>query len=453
MNKCLSYLKKGVRRRACYALCGALITLLVLCSIGAASADDAPEDWSLHAQTTFTDQYHPAFTSPYRGTDSLDPGSRGNETFDATMFAGVRLWDGGGAYINPEIDQGFGLSDTVGIAGFPSGEAYKIGKADPYIRVQRLFIRQTIDLGGDVENIEPDANQLGGTRTADNLVITVGKFSVPDIFDTNSYAHDPRGDFLNWSILDSGAFDYAADSWAYTYGIAGEWTQSWWTLRVGLFDLSRVPNQADLVRGFGEYEFVTEGEERHQLRGRNGKIKLLFYSNRGRMGDYNDAVQLGLQTDSLPSTALVRKPATRPGVAINIEQQLYDDLGAFARVSANDGSKETYEFTDINQSIAIGLSLQGTSWGRSADTIGLAGVVNALSESARHYFAAGGIGLLVGDGQLHQYGTEDILETYYSAHITDWLSATADYQFIANPAYNPQRGPVSVFGIRLHAQY
>ncbi len=141
-----------------------------------ASSDGAPETWSLHAQATFTEQYHPAFTSPYRGTNSLDPGSLGKETFDFTFFGGVRLWDGGEAYINPEIDQGFGLSNTLGVAGFPSGEAYKVGEANPYIRLQRLFFRQSFDLGGDVENIAPAANQLGGARAADDLVITAGKF-------------------------------------------------------------------------------------------------------------------------------------------------------------------------------------------------------------------------------------------------------------------------------------
>jgi high affinity Mn2+ porin len=419
----------------------------------AADGDATDESWSLHGQTTFTDQYHPAFKSPYRGTDSLDPGSRGNETVDATLFAGVRLWDGGEAYANPEIDQGFGLSNTIGVAGFPSGEAYKIGKAEPYVRLHRLFVRQTFDLGGDKETIDPAANQLGSTRTTDNLVITAGKISVTDVFDTNTYAHDPRADFLNWSVLDSGAYDYAADSWAYTYGVAGEWTQSWWTLRAGLFDLSRVPNEADLVRGFGEYELVTEGEERHKLWGRNGKLKVLIYFNRGRMGDYNDAINLALLTHSTPNVELVRKPASRPGMAINFEQQLNDDLGVFARASINDGSKETYEFTEINRSLAIGSSLKGAEWGRPDDTIGVAGVVNAISDSARRYFALGGLGILIGDGQLPHYNTEDILETYYSVPLTAWLTATADYQFIANPAYNSDRGPVSFFGFRLHAQF
>jgi high affinity Mn2+ porin len=413
----------------------------------------APGDWAWHGQTTFVEQYHPAFASPYRGPNSLDPGSRGDETFDATLFAGVRLWQGGEAYINPEIDQGFGLSDTIGVAGFPSGEAYKIGAASPYFRLQRLFFRQTFDLGGEAGTIDPGANQLGGARTADNLVITAGKLSVTDIFDSNNLAHDPKNDFLNWSIIDSGAFDYAADSWGYSYGIAGEWTQSWWTLRVGLFDMSRIPNDPALVRGFGQYELVTEAEERHRLSGRAGTLKLLMFVNRGRMGDYRDAIMAGLVSHAIPSTAAVRKPASRPGMAINLEQQLDDNLGVFARASMNDGSKEADEFSEINRSITLGLSLKGADWGRTNDTIGVAGVINALSDSARRYFAAGGIGILIGDGRLPQYGTEDIFETYYSAQVTDWLAASADYQFIANPAYNPQRGPVSVLGLRLHTQF
>jgi high affinity Mn2+ porin len=413
----------------------------------------APGDWAWHGQTTFVEQYHPAFASPYRGPNSLDPGSRGDETFDATLFAGVRLWQGGEAYINPEIDQGFGLSDTIGVAGFPSGEAYKIGAASPYFRLQRLFFRQTFDLGGEPGTIDPGANQLGGARTADNLVITAGKLSVTDIFDSNSLAHDPKNDFLNWSIIDSGAFDYAADSWGYSYGIAGEWTQSWWTLRTGLFDMSRIPNDPALVRGFGQYELVTEAEERHTLSGKAGTLKLLMFVNRGRMGDYRDAIMAGLVSHAIPSTAAVRKPASRPGMAINLEQQLDDNLGVFARASMNDGSKEADEFSEINRSITLGLSLKGADWGRTNDTIGVAGVINALSDSARRYFAAGGIGILIGDGRLPQYGTEDIFETYYSAQLTDWLAASADYQFIANPAYNPQRGPVSVLGLRLHTQF
>src|SRR5580658_1153782 len=180
------------------ALLASALLAPLLAAVPAWADDSAPETWSLHGQTTFTDQYHPAFTAPYSGKDSLDPGSRGNETWDATLFAGVKLWDGGEAYINPEIDQGFGLSDTVGVAGFPSGEAYKIGSASPYFRLQRLFLRQTFDLGGGDQKVESAANQLAGSHSENSLVITAGKISATDIFDNNSYAHDPRADFLNW---------------------------------------------------------------------------------------------------------------------------------------------------------------------------------------------------------------------------------------------------------------
>jgi high affinity Mn2+ porin len=431
------------------AVSGAL-TVLLSSTAFAQEPDASAEAWAIHAQATFVSQYHPGFRSPYRGRNSLDPASRGNETFDATLYAGVRLFDGLELWANPEIDQGFGLSNTFGVAGFPSGEAYKFGRAEPYFRLQRLFFRQTVNLSGETEVIEAGANQLGGARTANNLVVTFGKLSATDIFDNNSYAHDPRSDFFNWSIIDSGAYDYAADAWAYTYGIAAEWTQSFWTLRFGVFNLSKVPNTTQLERDFSQFELVGEAETRETLWGRPGKIKLLGYVNRGRMADYSDAVRLGVATGSTPSVDLVRNYRSRPGAAINLEQEVGDDLGVFLRASMNDGSKEAYEFTEINRSVSAGFAWKGSRWGRAKDTVGLAGVVNGLSRSAREYFAAGGLGILIGDGKLPHYGSEDILETYYSAEITDWFSLTGDYQLIVHAAYNRDRGPVSVFALRAH---
>ncbi len=424
--------------------------LIVALSAGVAGADTF--DWSVHGQLTFVDQYHPAFRSPYQGGNSLSPKSVGDETFDATAFLGLRLWDGGEIYADPEIDQGFGLSNTLGVAGFPSGEAYKVGKVDPYFRLQRLFFRQSFDLGGDSQKLDDGQNQVAGARSADNLVITAGKMSVTDVFDTNSYSHDPKGDYLNWSLIDAGAFDYAADAWGYSYGVTAELTKDWWTLRTGLFDLSRVPNSTQLETDFSQFEVAVEGEARHDLFGREGKIKLLAFVNRGRMGGYRDAVALGEATGTVPDTALVRRYASRPGGSIDIEQPLSDDLGLFSRASLDDGSKEAYEFTEINRSISLGLSLKGADWGRKDDTVGAAAVVNAISDSAQAYFAAGGLGILIGDGRLPHYGTEDILETYYNASVTSWLNAGADYQLIVNPAYNRDRGPVSVLALRLHAQ-
>jgi high affinity Mn2+ porin len=413
----------------------------------------APETWSLHSQLTFTEQYHPAFRALFSGANSLDPGSRGWETADLTLFAGVRLADETEFYVNPEVDQGFGLSGTFGLAAFSSGEAYKVGKANPYMRFQRVFLRQTFDLGGDVQEIAPDANQLGGEKTADNIVVTIGKFSVTDIFDNNAFAHDPRADFLNWAVIDDGAFDYAADSWAYTYGATTEWNQSWWTLRAGLFDLSTVPNTTVLDTGFEQFAIIAEGEERHSLWGKDGKLKLLAFLNRAHMGSYRDAVALGVATDTIPDTAHVRKYASRPGIGLNFEQAVYDDLGVFARASLNDGGKETYEFTEINNSVALGLALQGTDWARPNDTVGLAAENAGISKAAQSYFAAGGLGTLIGDGALVHYGRERIVELYYKLQATTWLNATADYQFVQDPAYNRDRGPVSILGFRLHAQY
>lgn len=444
-----------------------LWTLLSLAPPGVFAASDdavspaadastgAPLTWNLHGQFTNVLQYHPAFTSPYQGSNSLDPGNSGRETTDVTAFAGIGLWSGAAAYVNPEIDEGFGLSNTLGVAGFPSGEAYKIGARNPYFRLPRAFMRQVIGLDGTepASAIEDGANQLAGSSPADNLTITIGKFSVVDIFDNNSYAHDPRADFLNWSIIESGAFDYAADAWGYTYGGAGEWTQSWWTARGGLFALSKVPNSKDIDGQFRQFSIVGEFEERHQIGKQAGKLKVLAFLLRGRMGGYEDAVALARETLSTPRTALVRRYSSRPGLAINLEQAVFSDLGLFARASVNDGTRETFDFTDINHSLAAGLSLRGERWGRRDDTFGLAAVTNGLSSAARDYFAAGGLGVLIGDGQLPNYGWEKILETYYSMKLIEHLIISADFQYIVDPAYNRDRGPVTIFGLRVHAQF
>jgi len=425
-----------------------------------ASADEtsapeaaSPESWSLHGQLTNVTQYHPSFPSAFRGQNSLNSRDRTAETLDLTLFAGIRLWQGAEVYVNPELDQGFGLSNTLGVAGFPSAEGYKVGAYTPYGRIQRLFLRQVIDLGSAEQTVEPAANQLGGSHTADNVILSVGKFSVVDVFDTNSYAHDPRADFLNWAIVEAGAFDYAADAWGYTYGASAEWTQDWWAVRGGLFDLSVIPNGRRLEEDFSQYAVIGELEERHELLGHPGKLKLLGFVDRGRMANYSDAVRLGQQMGTTPDVALVRHYSSKPGIALNLEQEITPDVGAFARASMNDGDKEAFEFTEINRSISGGLSVKGNAWNRPDDTFGVAGAINALSDAARSYFAAGGLGILIGDGQLPHYGLEKIAEAYYSWQIAKPFALSADYQYVTNPAYNRDRGPVSVFGLRVHAEF
>ena len=407
--------------------------------------------WNVHGQTTFTSQYAPPFRAPYAGPNSLAP-NQARETWDATAFLGLRLWDGAELWINPEIDQGFGLSSTLGVAGFTSAEAYKVGADYPYTRLQRAFIRQTIDLGGETQKVTAGLNQFSGSQTADRLVVTVGKFSVADVFDTNKYAHDPRSDFLNWAVVDTGTFDYAAEAWGYTLGGAAEWYIGNWTLRGGVFDLSIVPNSTELDPSFQQFQWVGEIERRYELWGHPGKIAITGFLSRGRMGSYQDAIALAQISGGPADIAAVRQYRSRGGVSMNLEQEITSDLGAFLRAGVANGNVEPYEFTDIDRTVAAGLALKGTQWGRPDDTFGFAGVINGISAEHEAFRNAGGLGILVGDGKLPHPGPEQIIETYYAFPLSFWR-ITLDYQLIVNPAYNRDRGPVSVLGARLHAQF
>jgi len=412
------------------------------------------EQFAAHGQATFLEQLTAPFHAPYSGANSLSP-RHGAETIDVTLFLGTRLWPGAEAWINPEIDQGFGLDDTVGLAGFPSGTAYKVGRSHPYWRLQRLFVRQTVDLGGERQPIEAIANQLGGFQSANRWVFTIGKVSVPDIFDANQYAHDPRNDFMNWAAIDAGTFDYAADSWGFTMGSAAEWYQGKWALRAGVFDLSDVPNSETLDHGFHEFQWIGEVEKRHELAGIPGKVLLTLFDTRGRMALLDDAVDLAHATGETIHETLVAARAyrDRAGASLDLAQQLSSDLGMFMRAGKAGGNVEVYEFSDVDRTVSAGLSLQGKPWGRSDDGIGLAGIINGISATRERFLNAGGLGILVGDGKLPHPGAEQILETYYRLGLVSWAQLTFDYQYVVNPAYNTDRGPVSIFAVRVHAQF
>jgi high affinity Mn2+ porin len=433
--------------------CAAIaLAALPLQLAAAASPDEPADDFAVHGQITYTEQDTTGFRAPYRGANSLTP-DNGAETVDATLDLGARLWSGAEIWTSPEADQGFGLDDTFGVAGFPSGEAYKVGKNQPYFRLQRLFVRQTLDLDGRREPVEPSQLELGGAHSPDRLVLTIGKFSVVDIFDNNRYAHDPKNDFLNWAAIDAGTFDYAADSWGYTAGAALEWYSGSWALRYGLFDLSDIPNSPDLEPAFHEFQFDYEMEKGYRLADRPGTLRITAFDSRGRMGLLDQAIALGQSTDSPPSVALVRRFRDRLGAHLNLEQELCDGLGMFARVGKDQGNVEPYEFTDIDRSTSAGLSLQGGRWSRAGDTVGLAAILNGISAERERYLNAGGLGILIGDGKLPNPGPEKIVETYYALAITPYAHLTLDYQFVTNPGYNRDRGPVSIFAVRAHAQF
>jgi high affinity Mn2+ porin len=415
-----------------------------------AAADQA---FAFHAQTTFVDQIHDAFPSPYQGANSLSPDAEGRETWDLTLYAGWRPWSGAEIWINPELDQGFGLDNTLGVAAFPSAEAYKVGKAKPYLRLQRFFIRQTIDLGGGDQPVDGTINQFAGRQANNRIVLTFGKFSVPDIFDANEYAHDPRHDFLNWAIVDTGTFDYAADAWGYSAGAAAEWYQGPWTLRFAVMDLSIVPNSQTLDPHFSQFQMIGEGERRWTLAGKSGALKITGFITRGRMGTFDDAIALAEATGTAADTALVRDYRSRGGVSLDAQQQLTDEIGVFARAGVANADIEPFEFTDIDRTLALGVSMRGKRWGRPNDTIAVAGVIDGIGAEHELYLADGGLGILAGDGRLPHPGDEGVIETYYDVAFGKYVHMALDYQFVENPAYDRDRGPVSLLAARVHLQF
>jgi high affinity Mn2+ porin len=410
-------------------------------------------DWNVHAQTTVLPQGYGPIHSPYAGPDSLPGSGQMQATWTATAFLGVRLWQGGEFYFNPELAQGFGLNGTLGVAGFPNGEAQKAGAPFPKIRAQRYYIRQTFGLGGEQEDIDDAPNQLAGKRDIDRVTLIVGRFAMGDFFDNNSYAHDPRADFMNWAMWESAAWDFPADLPGYTRGAIVELNRKDWAVRAALVEVPSQPNSDILT--FKSGGAVVEFEERHNIFEQPGKIRLGAFGNQGVTGNYRQALALEAldpAQDINDVMASIRHVNPKYGFYANLEQQLVKDVGLFARASWNDGSNEILSFTDIDRSVSGGLSIKGSFWGRPSDTVGIGGAVNGLSGAHRDFLAAGGLGLLIGDGRLN-YSQERIFETYYAYAVTKGVTITADYQLITNPAYNADRGAVSVFSGRLHGEF
>ena len=407
----------------------------------------------LWGQTTVVWQGHGRFRSPYQGENSLNGGGQGRETVSATPMLGVRLWQGGELYFNPEVFQGFGLANTHGLGGFSNGEAQKGGSVEPQAYVARAFYRHIIGLGGEQERIAADLNRLAATRDVSRLTFTLGRFAVGDIFDDNAYAHDPRTTFLNYALWAAGAFDYAADQKGYGVGAVAELNQRHWAFRIGQLLLPIKSNAQtlswDLAR---EGQAIAELEVRHTLLDRRGVLRLLGWHSRANAGGYREALGAGSAFDGETSIWLTRRIRRQHGYAVNLEQAITDDLGLFARWSWRDAGSEVMSWADMDRSLSAGLSLQGTAWGRPQDTVGIGGAINRLSASHRDYTAAGGLGVTIGDGRL-SYAGEHILETFYAIGIRPALTLTLDHQLVVNPAYNSDRGPVSLISMRVHGRF
>ncbi|MBN8945385.1 MAG: carbohydrate porin [Rhizobiales bacterium] len=423
------------------------------------TGEQVPEDIRFNAQLTEFAQGYPSFRAPYSGMNSLPPGGQVRQSTSITGYLGVRLpWAGGELYFNPEFFQGFGLAETVGIAGFTNGDAQKAGNRVGVLSVARLFLRQTFALGPETEWRSGDFNQLAGFVPTRRVVVTVGKFAGPDIFQTSAYAGDPRRQFWNWSFWAPGAWDFAADVRGYTQGVAVEVIPDpAWAIRYGALLLPSQPNGGELPYRMNNLNHILEVAYQHRWFGRPGAIKPFVYYSFGRMGDFQQALGIagvgGLTADD--AIALTRRYGNRKyGAGILVDQELADNVGAFFRASWNDGKTETFAFTQIDRSVAFGLSFKGELWDRPGHSAGIAVAQNDLSSFHKQFLASGGTGIIVGDGRL-RYGSERVMEAYYELPVyRDNVFVAANYQLVHNPGYNRDRaGPVHVFGMRIHARY
>jgi high affinity Mn2+ porin len=413
--------------------------------------EDAEEEaYGAKFQTTYVWQRKYPFGAAYTGTNSLIPDIEKSYSFTATAALGARTWKGGEVYVDPEVAQGVPLSRLTGLGGFTNGEIARTSGPTPSFYFARAFLRQTWGLGGERQAVESDANQLAGSVDSRRLVLTAGKLSVLDLFDDNAYSHDPRTQFLNWSLMAYGAWDYAADSRGYSWGLALEYFDGAWALRAARFMMPKESNGLALnPRIFQSFGDQIELEHSHALGGQPGKVRLLAYRNQADMGGYSDALANAQASGTTPDLSTTRQKRVKYGFGVNLEQSVWSSVGVFARASWNNGVAEEFAFTEIDRSLSLGALIKGAAWSRGSDSLGVAFVRNGISGPHRDYLAAGGLGFFLGDGQL-SYRTENILETFYSIGVVKEVWVSADFQRIFDPAYNADRGPVNVASARFH---
>ena len=442
------------------SICTLLNSTALACLIGLSSnsqAEQQPETerWSVHTQATYIGQQKNNFTSPYYGTNSLlnktQGGSANSYTMSATTFLGTRLWESAEFYYNPEVFQGAPFNgELVGLGGFQNGELQKGSFANPVFYSARAFVRQSFNLGGEKEFVESSANQLAGEVDKNRVVVSWGKFATLDFFDQNTYSHDPRTQFQNFALFSMGAYSYAADTKGYTYGAVVEWYQDDWIVKFARLALPTVPNTAKVDYTLRK-DFIDQIEltRQHEIAGKSGALRALYYQQYAYMGRFGNAISQGLLNNTTPDITSVRQSAQRAwGYGLNMEQAITKDMGVFARWSWNTGNTET-QTVDISRSLSGGVSLKGARWSRPSDTLGIGFAINGISGAQITYLQQGGMASFIGDGALN-YKKEQVLEAYYSAKVYKDLYLTIDYQRIENPAYNASRGPVNFLGIRAH---
>jgi hypothetical protein len=424
-----------------------------------ASAQEAAPDFAVHGQTTYIWQTKPAFNAAYSGPNSLSPLAETSYSFTVTADLGLRLWQGAQLHLNPEGALGVPFSNLVGAGGISNGELARSGSPSLSVYRARFFLQQRIDLGGEAQTVESGFNELGGQTTARGLTLRVGNFSLLDYFDTNPYAKDPRAQFMNWSFLTHGAWDYAADSRGYTVGAMAEYQAPGWAVRFGRamqpLESNGLTLDNALDRHYGD-QLEVEGDLPVRVGAGPLRARALVFRNQVNAGSFADALALG----GVPDVGLVRKEQTKTGWGLTLEVPLDEDAGLFVRASRNNGELETYAFAEIDRQLAIGGQFSGAPWARAQDRWGVSYAVNGLSDVHQTYLAAGGQGFFLGDGQLN-YDSERVLEAYYRFALPDWSlrlgklqsAVSAGFQWIVNPGYNRDRGPVTTYSLRWHSEF
>ncbi|HQQ94246.1 MAG TPA: carbohydrate porin [Bacteroidia bacterium] len=419
-------------------------------SILAQQNDSLDERFSMHAQTTVVNQSKTAFTVPYSGANSLISESENKTSITSTLFMGMRLWKGAGVFLNPEIAGGSGLSQALGLGDATNGETFRVGSPEPKIYLARLYVRQLFALGKSSSYQASDFNRLGGQTPDRYLAFTVGKIGVADFFDQNTYSHDPRAHFLCWSLMNNGAWDYAANVRGYTPSMVMEYVSPVYECR---YSVSLVPYSANGNEMNWNLNKASSHNlelcRHHRVGDRRGVIRVMGFYTSANMGDYRQSIALKPNKPDITSTRQYGN--NKYGFCLNIEQELNGVLGFFMRAGWNDGNHETWMFTEIDHTLSGGFSFHPKK--RKHDELGLAYVISGLSAPHRDYLNAGGYGFMLGDGTL-RYTQEQLGELYYAFEMrAEQIFLSPAYQFLLNPGFNAdRRGPVHVFSIRLHAR-
>jgi hypothetical protein len=427
-----------------------LIGTAMIAAETAAAADEPVVE--VHAQATYLRQFKPPFNSPYAGQNSLGAARATSYSFTSTLYVGANLGRGWEIYLNPEFTQGVPFSQLRGTGGFTNGELARTSGAELRGYFARAFARKTWDLGGGGEDQASEANQVATRYASERIVLTAGTLSVLDLFDAVDYSRDARTQFMNWSSLTYGAWDFPADARGYTEGLALEYISPAWSLRAGRFAMPVESNGLRLDDRFARrHGDMAEFELPFKGIARGGVLRILAFRNRAEMGAFRDAIAVAGAAGTVPDLTLIRRLQSKKGIGVGAQLELTEHVGAYARAAFNDGKTETFAFTEIDRSLAAGVLAKGSAWGRADDSAGLAIYLNGLSAPHRDYLAAGGLGFFLGDGRL-SYGGERIVETFYSLGVAKGASLSLGYQRIANPGYNRDRGPANFLGVRMHLE-